>query len=59
MSDFDTANVEYEREREKWNLDPTDAPTSAKKLSISGIFVRLVIGLILFRLAIEFLSFFS
>lgn len=52
MSDFDAANVEYERERNEPR--PEAVPTAAKSklgcLSVIGYFIG---GLVLFRLIVE------
>ncbi len=49
MSDFDVANVEYERERsEPTNPNFVEMPT--KKLGCLSVFLWTIIGLIAFRL---------
>jgi tetrahydromethanopterin S-methyltransferase subunit G len=41
----ESAIVEYEREREKWNLDPTESATATGTNSGCGILLGLIIGL--------------
>lgn len=59
---FDESNsiVEYELEREKWNLEtkPETVPTAAKsKLGCLSIFVYFILGILVFRIFGELLNF--
>ncbi len=58
--EFQAANVEYEIERQKWNLDgdPNQSATRSK-LGCLGLVIKLVIGLFLFKAILEVISFFS
>ncbi len=52
----DAAIVEYERERENWNLDPTESATATGKKSGCGkLLLMFVLGIILIRVFGEFL----
>jgi hypothetical protein len=52
----DAAIVEYEREREKWNLDPDESATATGKRSGCGkLLLMFVLGILLVRVFGEFL----
>ncbi len=52
----DAAIVEYEREREKWNLDPESSATATGKKSGCGkLLLYFVLGILIVRILGEFL----
>lgn len=59
MLDFDVANVEYEREREKWNLDndPNNARPAPRTNFRWTWLLLFFAGMVLFRLTGDLLRF--
>jgi hypothetical protein len=59
MSDVDFQIVDVERELEKRRNargDPNIAGTSKKSLGCGGLILRLIIGIVIFRLIIEIIA---
>ncbi len=56
----ESAIVEYEREREKWNLDPNESATATGKKSGCGkVLLYFVLGILIVRLFGELLFLFK
>lgn len=58
MDSDEAATTEYEIERQKWNLDQpeTNLDHTPSRLGCTGLILRLVIGVIIWRLILEILS---
>jgi hypothetical protein len=52
----DAGIVEYEREREKWNLDE---PATGKKSGCGKLLLYVILGIIIFKIFVEVISILS